>query len=90
MRTLFNSAVTLQDAMARSHNLARYIELEPIIGNISYLQLILQALDESLSLNMTYRHNYDLDAEEELTVTIPSTMVSNFRTTRRHSLFLSS
>lgn len=68
MRTLFNSAVTLQDAMARSHNLARYIELEPIIGNISYLQLILQALDESRSLNMTYRHNYDLDAEEKLTV----------------------
>lgn len=68
IRTMFNSAVTLQDAITRTRDIANYIEIEPIIGNIAYLQNILQALSERLCVHIRYRHNYDPEAEENVSV----------------------
>lgn len=68
IRTLFNSAVTLQDAMAANKNLAQNIQLEPITGDVTYIHHILQAFDESRYIHLHYRHNYDVNAEEDVTV----------------------
>lgn len=68
IRHLFNSAVILNDAIARSGHLADCIDMESIEGDLDYLHTILRALDNGRMLHMRYRHNYNPDKEEDVTV----------------------
>ena len=68
IRHLFNGAIILNDAIARSSHLADCIDMEDIIGDLDYIHTILKALDDGLTLHMRYRHNYNPDNEEDVTV----------------------
>lgn len=68
IRHMFNSAVIINDAIARSNRLADSIDMEEIIGDIDYIRTILRAIDNGLTLHMRYQHNYNPDNEEDVTV----------------------
>ncbi|MDE6317130.1 MAG: WYL domain-containing protein, partial [Muribaculaceae bacterium] len=67
VRKLLDNALFLNN-LASKEILRRHIALEPVCSDVRYQHIVIEAIEESRDLLLTYRHNYDARREETLRV----------------------